>query len=175
MILFSEQYNLISKIWQSFKNNKKSDKVRISKEDLDYAKIHYNPSKFENYTKENFISVLLYIIYEKDPVSKTDFLKYINESNKKDLLNSLKFKNTIINYSQTFENDFKFIRIVNLNEYKNIHEMYKEGKISLLSFYSYYKEYPNELKGRIAKKDFKKISLLLEFFNIKEEIKWPLQ
>jgi hypothetical protein len=169
MIQFSTQYEVITKIWQSFQNGKKSERVRISKEDLDYAKIHFNSKKFENYTIENFISVLLYVIFNNNPVSKTDFLNMIKNLDKNVILKSLNFKSKIINSQNTLENDFKIINKYNLEP----SELYFNNRISLLGYYVYYKNNPNKLKGRIAKKEFKKINILLSFFDLNlEEIKW---
>jgi hypothetical protein len=166
MIQFSQQYEIISKLWQSFKNGKKSEKVRISKDDLDYAKIHYNKNKFENYTLDNFINVILYILFNDNPTSKTDLLKEINSINKNKLLDAIKFKNGIINYKNTLNTDEKLVeRLSKFSEESNIYNLYLDNKISLLFFYLYYKNNIDKLKGRIAKREFKKISILLEFFD----------
>ena len=175
MITFRQQYELISKVWQGFKNGKLSEKVRIKKEDLDYAKIHYRVSKYENYTKENFISLLLYIMFTKHPKSKTDFLRILNETDKNTLIQSLKFKSAIINYNNSIQKDLKIIKRTNLN-LLDVKDLYMNGDISVISFYVYYNTFPDKLKGRIAKKEFKNADILLQFFNLNlQELKWPQQ
>ena len=163
MIQFSEQYKIISKIWQSFKNNKISVKVRITKEDLEYAKIHYRPVRFENYTLDNFKSIVIYIMYIKNPVSKTDLLSMINDSEKEDLLDSIKFKNSIINFNNTLKKDNKIIKNLTDKE-TNVYLSYKNNQISLIGFYVFYKG--KKLTGRILKKDYKTVKILLELFDI---------
>jgi nucleoid DNA-binding protein len=175
MITFQQQYKVISQIWQTFKNNKISEKVRISKEDLDYAKIHYRPERFENYTLDNFKSLLVYIMYDRKPTSKTDFLSLINNSEKSDLIDSLKLKSIILNAKTYLDKDLNVIKRVNTDEFQTIHELYKKDKITLVGFYSFYEKNKDELKGRILKKDFKIVEILLDLFNInKGEIKWQL-
>jgi len=163
MIQFSEQYKIISKIWQTFKNNKISIKVRMTKEDLEYAKIHYRPKKFENYTLDNFKSLVIYIMYIKNPVSKTDLLSMINEIQKEDLLNSLRFKNDIVNFNNTLKKDNKLINNLTDKE-TNVYLSYKNKEISIIGFYVFYNN--KKLTGRILKKDFKTAKILLELYNI---------
>ena len=50
-------------------------------------------------------------------------------------------------------------------EQGSIHQIFKEGKISILTFYLYYKKYTEHVKGRILKKDLTKAEVLLSFFD----------
>jgi len=163
MITFTKQYEIISKIWQTFKNNKISEKVRINKEDLEYAKIHYRPLRFENYTLENFTSIVVFILYRDNPISKTDFLSMINNTNKQDLLDALKFRNKIINFKKTYQEDSFVIKRLTDKE-TNVYLSFKRGEISVIGFYVFYTD--RQLVGRVLKKDFKRVSTLLQLFNI---------
>ena len=173
MINFKNQYENLSKIWQSYNNKKKSTKVRITQEDLDYAKIHYNHKRFENYTLENFISVLIFIIFNNRPTSKTDFLQKLNSIKKTELLNAIKFKNMILNYNITKEEDFSIINELQINNYLDVYELYNNGKITIIGLYEYCKNI--ECKGRLLKKELQIFKILLDFFKLEqtEENKWP--
>jgi hypothetical protein len=169
MIGFRKQYDIISKVYQSYVNGKKSTKVRFSQEDMEYSKMLYNYKVFENYTIENFISVLIYIIFEYKPPSKTNFLQLLNTVKKEKLLEAIKFKNKILNYNITKKNDFKKISNIEESErnFIEVYELYKNKEISIIGLYEYCKE--NECKGRILKKELKIFKVLLEFFNIEKD------
>jgi hypothetical protein len=124
--------------------------------------------------------VLLYIMFTESPISKTDFLIKINKSDKNKMLKSLNFRNNITNYKIILNKDKKIVDKLFDNSV-SISNLYKDDRVSLILFYIYYKKYPEKLKGRISKKEYKKISLLLEFFfegfkqeleNYSQELKW---
>jgi hypothetical protein len=169
MITLRQQYEKIAKVFNSFKAGKIVKKVKISDDDLQYSKLHYRHTKFENYTMENFISLVLYIQFTKNPVSLTDLLKILNECEKIDLLESIKFKNKILNHKNTLAQDRRIIDTIDSTDIRNVQNIYLNGKISLLGFYDFFLKDPALLKGRIAKKQFKNIKILLEFFDFDSE------
>jgi hypothetical protein len=165
MITLNQQYEKISTVFKSFKAGKIVKHTKIKSSELDDVKLYYRQSKFENYTMENFISLVLYIQFTQNPISLTDFLKILNECDKTDLLESIKFKNKILNYKNTLEQDKRMINTIDTTDIRNVQNLYLNGQISILGFYEFFMKNPEKLKGRIAKKQFKNIKILLEFFN----------
>ena len=175
MITYLQQYRIISKVWQSFKNGKLSEKVRISESEIERAKRHYRPERFENFTLDNFKALLVYIMYKYSPSSKTDFICQINLSDKDIQMESLKFRNKMINTQNTLRHDLSIIKTIDSSQYNNIHDLYKDGRISVISLYSYYKLNPDKIKGRILKKDLKIAIVLMQMFNINEgDLNWTI-
>jgi hypothetical protein len=175
MIQFTKQYEIITKVWQSFKTGKTVTKISVTKEDLEYAKLHYRPERFDHYTNENFISVVLYIMYTESPVSKTDFISLLNDIDKSVLLESIKFKNNIINFENVLKRDSNIIKVNFNGEYDTIHNLFKLNRIGVITFVKYYETYPDQVKGRILKRDLKRSNILLNFFKIDlREVKWQL-
>jgi hypothetical protein len=172
MITKQQQYELILKIYNSFEKNKIVKRAKVTSEMIEKFDIHYRYKRFEKYTLDNFISILLYAVYTKEPSSLTDYLKMLNKMSKEDLLQSITFTNKIINYESTITNDVQNILEYNdvllrggLSE-TSVHQIFKEGRISLITFYKYYEKYPEHVKGRILKKDLKKAEIFLSFLNL---------
>jgi len=161
-----QQYRYILLIYRSFEKNKLVENIRIKEEDFNYSKAIYRYSRFENYTKENYLSLLIYVNFKNNPKSVTDFLKMLNGMEKKDLLDSINFKNKIINAKNTLQKDKILLQKINPEYLTNeiIYELYKEDKISPIGFYFEINKSKQEIKGMRLKKDIKKVQALLKLF-----------
>lgn len=120
MLSFDEQYNISQGIFLSFKNNAKKRQLSVNHSEKVRAKFKYLiPTRFETYTKENFILTCLYISFTKSPSSYNSFLDILREIDfNKD---TTKFKDIIINYKFYLNKDINLIR-----------ENYGSGNISIL-------------------------------------------
>jgi len=120
LLSFDEQYNISQGIFLSFKNNSKKRQLSVNHSEKVRAKFKYLiPSRFETYTKENFILTCLYISFTKSPSSYNSFLDILREIDfNKDIT---KFKDIIINYKFYLNKDINFIR-----------ESYGSGNVNIL-------------------------------------------
>ena len=166
MITWSQQFYTISKIFHSFAGGKKVDSVRMDNRELERSQYILNPSKYEGYTKGNFIIVVLHtMLYNKLP-SKIELLKSLNRLKKADVNKAMTLKSDILSYQYLINQDNDIIENLDVSPY----EAYKNKKISIFGVAEYYKEYPNKIRGRIMKKDILDAQILMQHFNIKDRI-----
>jgi len=164
MITFSQQYNIITKVFTSFRQGKKVSAVKHSEKEIERAKLFLKPSKFESQTIGNFSIVVLYSMFNKRPTSNIEFMKILNKYNKADILEALSLKTDLKSYRYLREKDKNYMAQYNESPYN----LFKENKISLFSVNDYYNNNPGKIQGRIMSKDIKDINVLVEHFNLGE-------
>lgn len=165
MITWTQQFNSITKIFLSFRNGKKISNVRINDLELERSQYILRPSKYESFTKGNFIILILYTMFHKKLSSKIELMKVLNELKKEDITKALKLKTDILSYHYLIDQDNIILGNTNFN---NPYDSYKKKEISLFSVAEYYNKYPDKVKGRIMKKDVLDAQVLVQHFNIKD-------
>lgn len=136
---YNDQYNIAAGCYFAFSNkkcNKRTLSVSHSKQKRDKMKniLHY--SKYENWSKENFIVAVLYINFEKKPSSLISLLNELNDLDDKD---AMKFKNEIIYYKKFLNDDITNISIEEGNNisYEYMVNKYRKKQIKWYTFYFY--------------------------------------
>jgi hypothetical protein len=169
MLNFSVQYNIAQGIFLAFKNNVKKKQLSVSHPEEVRNRYKYSfPTKYQTYTKENFISLCLYICFKKSPSSFNRFLELINRVEFKDVL---LFKNTIINYRHFLAEDTNFINSnYGSGSVITLFKEYNKGKIQwyTLWFYLKYSNYDIVGLSHIQKVQINRIKTLLLYVTFSE-------
>jgi len=165
MILWSQQYNIVSKVFHSFHNGKKVTAVKLSDKDIERARLFLNPSKFETQTLSNFTIIVLYCMFYEKPASKIEMLKLLNSYNKEKISKAMKLKSDVLSYKYLVEQDERKINSLNISPY----EAYKMNQISVFGVAKYYTEHPEEVTGRIMKKDITDSTVLVDHFRFSQD------
>jgi hypothetical protein len=158
----NQQIQLMREVYYAFENGKRPKRLRKPK---DSVLTLYNEKKYENYTKVNFLSVLIFTILKFRPTSEMDYVNLLNDFSKRSFLQAMKFKNTFFNRESLLKRDQEFLNQANIKNCEDIFEMYEKNRISYFTFYELCKD--KEIKNRIIKKELKLLKVLIEeFLNI---------
>ena len=172
MLSYNDQYNILAGIWTVFHNKnpkKRSLSVSHGKAKRDKMKNIFPYNQYENYTKENFIVSVLYIMFTKKSSSLIAAVKELKELNKKD---AMKFKNEIIYYRKFLLEDIEKIKIEDGNNvsFEIIKDKYRKNEIKWFTFYFYIivkgidiKELENSRIDRFLYNNIKKLLLYVTF------------
>lgn len=177
MLQYSSQYQISCGILFAFTKN--SDKrllsVKHTEKKIEGFKPRFPYTKYEQFTKENFIVLNLYINFTKSPSSLDDVTKYLIETDfNKEVV---PFKNKILNYKEHLSKQVEYL----LTEYgkpsiKDMFDSYRTKKIEFytLWFYLYfmgydlYKEF-DPIFNRTQKFELQKIKNLLLYMTFSEK------
>lgn len=165
MLTWTQQFNTITKIFHSFSSGKKIVNIRISDQELERSQYILRPSKYESFTKGNFIIVVLHTMFYNKLPSKIELLKLLNELNKDDVNKTFHLKSDIQSYWYLMNQDAGVMKELSISPY----EAYKLKKISAFSVAEYYSNNPDKIRGRIMKKEVTDTQVLVQHFNIKEQ------
>ena len=170
MLSYSQQYDISQGIFLAFKNNLNTKQLNVNHSDKVRTKYRYMfPSKFETYTKENFIIMCLYICFKKSPSS---FEKLIDIMRNIDFVaDVLKFKDSLINYRLYLNNDINYIReVYGAGNVSILFNDYMKNKINFytLWFYIKYSNYNIEFTN-IQKIHINKIKVMLLYVTFSEQ------
>lgn len=161
MILWSQQYRIITNVFNSFHSNeKKNDENPFSHKDLERGKLFLRPEKFQDYILANFKILVIYNMFKRMPSSKINFLKDLNSLKKEDIIEFRKFKSDVLSFNYIIDKDIKTLETLELSPYN----AYKEGYINVLTL-GYLGD---NTKGIIAKKEIEKARMLVKFFNLRK-------
>ena len=170
MISKDQQYEIISRYFQSFRNGKISKRVSKKSKDYEYFVSRFKDHKFATHTLDNFKAFLIYALFFKKPTSKIDLIEILNNMNSKDILKALKFKNTIVNYDVVKSYDEKILSKYQDRECTDIWDMYAQKRITIIGLYEFCKnKSQKELKGKLLKKEIQDFERILMFFNGTED------
>ncbi len=162
MLTFSQQYDVVSKVFHSFANGKKMSAIRLSDKELERGKLFLTPGKYESFTKGNFIVLVLYTMFYRKPSSKIELLKTLNSFSKEEYTESLKIRDDALSFNYVLKRDRHTLDSLTVTPY----EAYKLKKINAFSVADYYNQHPTEIKGRIMKKEIADTQVLLSHFNV---------
>jgi hypothetical protein len=170
LLQFSELYNISQGIFLAFKHNAKKRQLSVKHSEKAMNRFKYSiPSRFETYTKENFILTCLYICFKKSPSSYDSFLEVLKEIDfNKDVY---KFKDSIINYKGYLNSNINYIR----ENYGagNTNTLFKEYMKNNIQFYTlwFYLKYKNvdlDLLSNIQSIHINKIKVFLLYVTFSE-------
>lgn len=170
MLSFNEQYNISQGIFLAFKNNAKKRQLSVNHSEHVREKYRYMfPSRFETFTKENFIIMCLYVCFKKAPSSFEKFLDNIRDI---DFVNDvLKFKDTLINYKLYLSRDIDYIKESFGEGNKDIlFNEYSKNKINFytLWFYLRYSNYDGDYSN-IQTIHINRIKVMLLYVTFSEQ------
>jgi len=139
MLSYNDQYNILAGIWTVFHNKnpkKRALSVSHGKAKRDKMKKIFPYNQYENYTKENFIISVLYIMFTKKSSSLIATVQELKDLSEKD---AMKFKNEIIHYRKYLLDDIERIKIEDGNNipFETIKEKYRNNEIKWFTFYFY--------------------------------------
>jgi hypothetical protein len=160
-------------IYFAFSNKnttKRSLSVRHTKEKIEKMRTHWDSTKYESYTRENFIILCLYINFTKSPSSCTSAFTKLAETS---LDEAIKFKNAIINYKIELIKDIEFLQNLygNSIDLRTITHHYRKNDIKWFTYYFYVKVSNSTEKvktSRIDKNLYSKITTLLLYVTFSE-------
>jgi len=161
LLLYSEQFKILKNAVVSQKNGKLTY-TKISDNELQKYKIHYNPEKFEGFIKSEFFVLVNYLIY-KNKFNLVKICNYLRDT-PLEKLTELKNKITeiLLNYKFYFLQDYNNLKPYNLTS-RQVIGKYKKNEITFL--YLYWFLYHNGVQGRIQEKQFKDLRLFLSYFS----------
>ncbi len=160
MLRYSEQYRIIKNVSLSFKNNRITYTKII---DNELKECNLNSERFETWTRADFQLLILFLIY-KNNFSIRNCVNYLN-SETLDNLKKYVQKDDILVYQNTLKNDIQKIKLFN-QEINVIQALYSKGEISFMGWYWFLFKNKNKIKSRIIENEFKRLSLLLSFFDV---------
>ena len=164
MIAWSQQYRIISNVYNSFHLNEiKRDENPFNMKELERNKIFLRPEKYQDYTLSNFKILVIYTMWRYFPSSKIQFLKILNSFNKQNILEFRKFKQDVISFGYILEKDKKTLETLSIN----IYEAYKRDLINIFTL-GYIGS--SEQLGIIGNRELQKAQMLVKFFNFKEKL-----
>jgi hypothetical protein len=170
LLTFNEQYDISNGIFLAFKNNVKQRQLSVGHGSTvreRYQKIF--PTKYETFTKENFIITCLWICFKKSPSSYDSFLDILKELNF--TTDVLPFKNSIINYKHFLQQDIAYLQ--SINGRGTVHSIFNEYINNKIKFYTlwFYIKYSNNLEynfNYIQNISINKIKVLLLYITFTE-------
>lgn len=142
--------------------------VGHSQEVLDKNKKFFPYSKYESYTKENFVLCCLYIMFYKSPSSINSMFSFLKDIDKDEVQ---AFKNNLLNYKQIIINDVELIS--QNNSIDKVFELYQKNKIQFYSLWWYLKYNNIDIEkieeSRIRGRLLQKIKSLLLYVTFSEK------
>jgi len=139
VLSYNEQYDILAGIWTVFHNkNPKKRVLSVShgKAKRDKMKNIFPYNQYENYTKENFIVSVLYLVFTRKPPSLIAAVRDLKDLNER---NAMKFKNEIIHYRKYLLDDIEKLKIEDGNNisFEVIKNKYRKNEIKWFTFYFY--------------------------------------
>ncbi len=139
MLSYQEQYGIAAGCYFAFsnKNNKKRVlSVNHGKAKRDKMKKVFPYRNYEEYSKENFIISVLYVMFTKKPSSLMSAVQELKELDQKE---AMKFKNEIIHYNKYLRDDIEMLKIEEGNNisFDYIKQKYRQDEIKWYTFYFY--------------------------------------
>ena len=177
MLQYSEQYNIANGIFLAFHGKSKVRllSVKHPHKKLDNMKSRFPFTKYEQFTKENFIVTCLYVMFRFSPSSVDDVLKHLQEINFKKEVEPFKVK--IMTYRALLTSHIEYL-IINYGKptIKDIFDAYREKKLEFYTiwFYLYYLGYDlyieidTKVFSRVQVIELKKIKNLLLYVTFSE-------
>jgi len=164
LIQYSSQYRILKNVIFSYKQNKIVF-TKITDKELKKNKYVYNYQKFESFTETNFKFLVIYLIYKENFSSLNSLMKYLSETDIKELKKILNKKDDFLAYQNTLKKDIDII-----SDYTKylplIIKLYKQDEITELGLFWYMHHNQDQIKGRIQLSLFRRLNLLLSFFDI---------
>ena len=171
MLSFNELYNISQGIFLAFKNNSKVRQLTVSHSEQVRTKFKYSfPSRFETFTKENFVLTCLYINFKKSPSSFQKVLDILIDIDFN--VDVLKFKDVILNYKHHLNSDINILREKYGNPTKE--EVFQEYLRHNIQFYTlwFYLKYTNQHEDsftHIQQININKIKTMLLYVTFSEK------
>jgi hypothetical protein len=176
MLSYYDQYQIVNGIFFTFTENRTKRGLSVShtQKKIDSLKKKFPYQKYEQFTKENFIVLNLYIQYHLSPSSVQDVLRHLLEL---DFQNDvMPFKNDIVNYRAFLSAQIKHLRdSYGKPTVEDVFDAYRKKKISFytLWFYLIYSGYDlyKSFEGfsRIQVRELQKIKNLLLYVTFSEK------
>jgi hypothetical protein len=174
MINYTNQYDITNGIFLCFDKELKVRKLTAnhSQQVRDKQKSSFPYQKFETWTKENFVIMVLYVMFNKKPPSFKSLLQMMREVDKKDITN---FRAEIVNYSQIMSRDIeglfsKFGGKISVEEAFN---EYQQGRIKFYTLWFYLQKSGANLEeietSRIKGALLRRIKSLMLYVTFKQE------
>lgn len=164
MITWTQQYKIISNVFNSFQSGeKKNDENPFTHKELERNQIFLNPEKYQNYTLSNFKILVIYNMRKHNFSSKIHFLKKLNSLNKKDIMEFRKFKSDILGFNYIKNKDKNTLSTISLNPY----EAYQQGLIHILTLGIL--DFDDSNLGIIGSRVVKNARVLTSFFNLRKD------
>jgi hypothetical protein len=161
MLRWSIQHKIVSDFSLSFSQHEKLY-TAVSQKILERDKMFLKPKKYESYSEADFKFIVLYTLLHFC-TNKIDTLKILNKLQPEELEQIRKFKEKIIMFQNTLEQDLSVSR-TKINTPSSVYKMYKQGTYSLLYFYVYYKQLDLQNAGRLQRRAFERVSFFLSYF-----------
>lgn len=171
MLNYGIQYDIANGVFLTFRNNLAKRTLKVSHGNIkrDKLKDLFPYSKYETFTRENFIGTCLYIMYKHYPSSIYKMLEYLVEVKQEDVII---FKNQIMQYKSYVNQDVIYLR----EKYGDptLNSVVKELKKGNIKFYTAWfflkrtntniEEYINQnrINGAIVQK-IKQLMLFITF------------
>ena len=164
MIAWTQQYKIISNVFNSFQSGeKKNEEHPFTHKELERNQIFLSPEKYQNYTLGNFKILVIYNMWKHNFSSKIHFLKKLNSLNKKDILEFRQFKSDVLSFKYILEKDKNALETISLNPY----EAYQQNLIHILTLGVL--EFDDSDLGIIGKRVVKNARVLVSFFNLSKD------
>lgn len=139
MISYNELYAITTKIFFSFKNKRKTDKINHKISKIEKLEKIYNLNKMKSSTKENFILINLYLNFKKSFSSQHSIFESLNSLDKETFKEVLVFKNEIKQYKFYLKKDIELITNKNSIDIDSLKKLYLKKEISWYTLYFYIK------------------------------------
>ena len=165
MLTLSSQIRIIKNLTLSFKKGEKVH-TKITDKELHKYKMYYNPERFESWTNIDFKVLVLLTLFKERITSPQALIKYLQETPTKELRKILHKKDDFLTYKNILEKDFELMKVVSIKNINQILLLYKEHKISFFYLYYYMYNHQDEIQGRIKENLYKRLRLLLSYFDI---------
>lgn len=169
MLAFNDLYNISQGIFLAFKNNSKQRQLSVGHSDKVRQRFRYLfPSRFETYTKENFVLTCLYICFKKAPSSFDRFLEILKDIDfNKDVM---AFKDSVKNYKHYIVTDVNYIRENYGSGSKEIlFSEYNNNKIHFYTLWFYLKYNNINTFGYIEQIQINKLKILFLYLTFSEQ------
>ena len=161
-MIYSQQIQIIKSMYISFTQNQIThiSYSKLSDTELAKYKMFLNPEKYSSIPTDDFKTIILFQLLEKDFTSITNFMKHLQELSSKDIQKIQLNKDVIIAYKNTIKKDKDVI-----SQYSNdpnvIINLYNKNKISILGVYKMLKD---TNISRYQTKIFRKAQAFMLFF-----------
>ena len=164
MIPFTTQYQIITKVFESFSKKKRIDNVFIPQEEYNWAKVYLNPKRYESSTITNFKVIVISSMFKNKFATKKDLSEYLNSLEKHDELQHLKLRDIMLSSSFHINKDKHTLEVNNEKPIK----LFTNDEISVFGFNDYYTNNPDKVTSRGIKNKLSGARLVLEYFGFLE-------